>query len=408
MLNGHPSSHSHSLPSSQLTHQEGPPSNMGPLPYLPSTYGYATTTDDAVNTGGIPPNADHLFTGYEDMFGGNIGAPNVDPTYEGRDGDEYYMDLLRMGGGGIGGGVDPPDTAASGGSGSGASLGQNVPSATRLGEFAQLQRREKEDGSGPSGELGTKRKRSGTQAEEMIGISFHCVSIPVASMFFSSSPHAQLNPYTHINRSNPSPPFNSHSPTHYASFNRTPLISQSAGHSPYRDDEDERSSLPPRGRSAQGFREGSGRMTPLGRMAVGGGGGAGSSPYYSGVGSEGGSVTMSPNRGGIGGGGTFREEVIEDVIDMNGGDVGEFYDPPYAPGPMGEEVIDDEGDEDLIHDIQVKDDEGYEEQEGGEEEPDEEPLYVNAKQYHRILKRRAARARLEEMNQLIRQRKVSV
>ncbi len=39
---------------------------------------------------------------------------------------------------------------------------------------------------------------------------------------------------------------------------------------------------------------------------------------------------------------------------------------------------------------------------------DEEPLYVNAKQYHRILKRRAARARLEEMNQLIRQRKVGV
>jgi hypothetical protein len=34
-------------------------------------------------------------------------------------------------------------------------------------------------------------------------------------------------------------------------------------------------------------------------------------------------------------------------------------------------------------------------------------LYVNAKQYHRILKRRAARARLEELNQLIRQRKVS-
>jgi hypothetical protein len=40
----------------------------------------------------------------------------------------------------------------------------------------------------------------------------------------------------------------------------------------------------------------------------------------------------------------------------------------------------------------------------GEEE--HEPLYVNAKQYHRILKRRAARARLEEMGRLSRQRKV--
>jgi len=41
-----------------------------------------------------------------------------------------------------------------------------------------------------------------------------------------------------------------------------------------------------------------------------------------------------------------------------------------------------------------------------EAEPiDEEPLYVNAKQYHRILKRRAARARLEEVGRLSRQRK---
>lgn len=35
----------------------------------------------------------------------------------------------------------------------------------------------------------------------------------------------------------------------------------------------------------------------------------------------------------------------------------------------------------------------------------EEPLYVNAKQYHRILKRRAARAKLEEQNRLTRARK---
>lgn len=37
---------------------------------------------------------------------------------------------------------------------------------------------------------------------------------------------------------------------------------------------------------------------------------------------------------------------------------------------------------------------------------DEEPLYVNAKQYFRILKRRVARARLEEVHRLSRQRKV--
>lgn len=38
---------------------------------------------------------------------------------------------------------------------------------------------------------------------------------------------------------------------------------------------------------------------------------------------------------------------------------------------------------------------------------DEEPLYVNAKQYFRILKRRVARTRLEEVHRLSRQRKVS-
>lgn len=39
---------------------------------------------------------------------------------------------------------------------------------------------------------------------------------------------------------------------------------------------------------------------------------------------------------------------------------------------------------------------------------DEEPLYVNAKQYHRILKRRVARARLAEVQRLSTQRKVYV
>ena len=57
---------------------------------------------------------------------------------------------------------------------------------------------------------------------------------------------------------------------------------------------------------------------------------------------------------------------------------------PQPPTPIGHFDFDDEDDE-----------------------QDEEPLYVNAKQYHRILKRRAARARLEEMNRVVKERKVS-
>ena len=59
----------------------------------------------------------------------------------------------------------------------------------------------------------------------------------------------------------------------------------------------------------------------------------------------------------------------------------------------------------------AKPEEAEEEGEADEAEAEadyEEPLYVNAKQYHRILKRRIARQRLEELNRLSRSRKVSI
>lgn len=65
-----------------------------------------------------------------------------------------------------------------------------------------------------------------------------------------------------------------------------------------------------------------------------------------------------------------------------------------------------EGEEELV---KVEDDGSVDYEENEEEEEgdadDQEPLYVNAKQYHRIVKRRAARARLEELNRLVRSRK---
>jgi nuclear transcription factor Y alpha len=65
---------------------------------------------------------------------------------------------------------------------------------------------------------------------------------------------------------------------------------------------------------------------------------------------------------------------------------------------------DDDGDDEEL----VKVDPNQAEEGVGEEgdADDQEPLYVNAKQYHRIVKRRAARARLEELNRLVRSRKV--
>jgi hypothetical protein len=69
-----------------------------------------------------------------------------------------------------------------------------------------------------------------------------------------------------------------------------------------------------------------------------------------------------------------------------------------------EQYINNQDEDDL-----VKLEEGHEAQQGeagGGDEDDQEPFYVNAKQYHRIVKRRAARARLEELNRLVRSRKV--
>lgn len=67
----------------------------------------------------------------------------------------------------------------------------------------------------------------------------------------------------------------------------------------------------------------------------------------------------------------------------------------------------DDGDAVDGEDGEQEDQEGQNQDEDGEVD-NEEPLYVNAKQYHRILKRRMARARLEELNRLSRSRKVSI
>lgn len=70
-----------------------------------------------------------------------------------------------------------------------------------------------------------------------------------------------------------------------------------------------------------------------------------------------------------------------------------------------EQYVNNQDEDDLVKLEEGQD--GQQREAGGGDEDDQEPLYVNAKQYHRIVKRRAARARLEELNRLVRSRKVS-
>ena len=81
----------------------------------------------------------------------------------------------------------------------------------------------------------------------------------------------------------------------------------------------------------------------------------------------------------------------------------QLYLPPQGAEEADEELVGVDEAEGLQ---EVDGEEGAQEGVDGEMEDIEEPLYVNAKQYHRILKRRAARQRLEELNRLARSRKV--
>ncbi|KIJ49567.1 hypothetical protein M422DRAFT_27935 [Sphaerobolus stellatus SS14] len=82
-----------------------------------------------------------------------------------------------------------------------------------------------------------------------------------------------------------------------------------------------------------------------------------------------------------------------------------------TPGPSHTSAEDDADDYPNGHgmdrDNGLQDSHEREQHRIGGEQPsmDEEPLYVNAKQYNRILKRRVARARLEELHRLSKQRK---
>ncbi|RSH77353.1 Transcriptional activator [Apiotrichum porosum] len=71
--------------------------------------------------------------------------------------------------------------------------------------------------------------------------------------------------------------------------------------------------------------------------------------------------------------------------------------------PTGAGYVDSVGHEDDLVKVEGSGTGGDDGDEGDVD--NEEPLYVNAKQYHRILKRRMARARLEELNRLVRSRK---
>ena len=105
-------------------------------------------------------------------------------------------------------------------------------------------------------------------------------------------------------------------------------------------------------------------------------------------------------------------------LDVNVNNVTRNFD-PTQPGPSTFSRPSSAGDEYLARNTPEEDDlikiENRARQDEGQDQDgqvetgevdNEEPLYVNAKQYHRILKRRAARQRLEELNRLARSRKV--
>ncbi|KAG1777563.1 CCAAT-binding transcription factor (CBF-B/NF-YA) subunit B-domain-containing protein [Suillus placidus] len=76
-----------------------------------------------------------------------------------------------------------------------------------------------------------------------------------------------------------------------------------------------------------------------------------------------------------------------------------------SPGPSSPALRNSPADDLFLHHHIEQDHSSHQNTPTDDHQVDEEPLYVNAKQYFRILKRRVARARLDEVHRLSRQRK---